>query len=90
MDCITKLLSYIGSTPPVVDDDSAIFPNQESLLRLTESEVEVKGRHIEMSQIGSDGLDYPAYMSFLSASKIPYTMEFPDQEWMYMIQKFFP
>lgn len=75
-----------GWTPPVVDDDSAIFPNQESLLRLTESEIDVKGRHIEMSQIGSDGLEYPAYMSFLSASKIPYTMEFPDQEWMYMIQ----
>ncbi|MDG0882195.1 hypothetical protein P6U15_29975, partial [Bacillus paranthracis] len=51
-----------GWTPPVVDDDSAIFPNQESLLRLTESEIDVKGRHIEMSQIGSDGLEYPAYM----------------------------
>ncbi|AFU17995.1 putative ATP/GTP-binding protein (plasmid) [Bacillus thuringiensis MC28] len=75
-----------GWTPPVQNDDSAIIPNQESLLRLSEAEFDVKGRHIEMSQIGTDGLEYPAYMSFLSASKIPYTMEFPDQEWMYMIQ----
>lgn len=71
-------------TPTLKDGEEAVRPYERDVLSLTESNVEVKNRHLKIT--GSDG--QVSYQTYLTVAHIPDGLVFPGSEWLLLLQDY--